>query len=376
MSFDFPNTPSDGTTYSPAGGPQYVYTGGVWRQVSAGQIKLPAQRQNIVVNGSFAIGQENGTTQGVAHGFYAADQWQLNASGLAPSGQLGFISAYGRNSVVINNTAAAPAPTAGQYIALVQYLEASRMANLHWDKPALAVPAVLNFKMQADVSGTYGCALRDSAGGSISIGFDLPYLTSEGLKEFTFAIPPPGIGTWQAGTTVGQGGSLAFTHTTGSTWKSTAQGVWETKTSLGGPGMTVNSTAANSYLRLFDVQLVADPQNTGVAPPYVQNPYAFDLNECLRYWRRLDRPMLYLGSVASITLMYVGQPYSPSMRITPTVGAMALTNAAYTPGGGSTNATSGSFVAISADGGYFIVGVTAGMSGIAAGANAVTLNAR
>src|SRR4030095_13982641 len=31
MAFDFPNAPSDGSTFSPAGGPVYTYTGGVWK---------------------------------------------------------------------------------------------------------------------------------------------------------------------------------------------------------------------------------------------------------------------------------------------------------------------------------------------------------
>ena len=35
MSFNFPNSPAEGTIYSPAGGPSYVFMGGVWRDKSA-----------------------------------------------------------------------------------------------------------------------------------------------------------------------------------------------------------------------------------------------------------------------------------------------------------------------------------------------------
>ena len=34
MSFNFPNSPSEGQTFTPSGGYQYVYSGGVWRIVT------------------------------------------------------------------------------------------------------------------------------------------------------------------------------------------------------------------------------------------------------------------------------------------------------------------------------------------------------
>ena len=34
MAFNFPNSPSDGQTYTPSGGYQYVFSGGVWRIVT------------------------------------------------------------------------------------------------------------------------------------------------------------------------------------------------------------------------------------------------------------------------------------------------------------------------------------------------------
>ena len=75
MSFDFPNSPTNGQVFAPTGGPVYVYTGGVWKMQGSGQV-VTAEARNRIVNPAMQITQEfaRGTNLS-ASGAYLADQW-------------------------------------------------------------------------------------------------------------------------------------------------------------------------------------------------------------------------------------------------------------------------------------------------------------
>jgi hypothetical protein len=286
MAFNFPNSPTEGDIFTDAAsGAQYVYRNGVWMQTSAAQIKLPAVRQNMLVNGAFQISQELGDAGSVASA-YIADQWLSGFGGVACTAARQYSATWGRHVINVANTAIKASPAAGDWSNVQQRIEGSRLKALHWGaaNAGLEMSAVLNFKMAATVAGTYGVSIQ-SSNGDKTIAFDLPYTPAEGLKEFTLPIPAPGGGTW-ALDTGSMGGLLAFAQYAGSSFRAAQSGVWGTGNALAGPGMTNNWATANNFLYICDAQLVADPLKTGAAPPFVQLPFGEDLADCQRYYIR------------------------------------------------------------------------------------------
>lgn len=329
MAFDFPSAPSNGQVYTAPNGAQFVWQSPVWMQVAGAPLKLTARDQNILVNGAMQISQENGDAA-ISTGWWA-DQWNAIVLGaFTPSTQRYFNAALGGYGMGSQNGAVVASPGAGDYfIPAYQPIEGWRMQPLRWGTPS-AIPALLNFKMTATRSGTYGCVVK-TTDGSQTIGFDIPFTLGEGHKEFTFKIPANPNGSWGLNSTLATA-VVAFSHTLGSSMKAAAHGVWQAANANGGPGMTNNAVANAVNFQIFNAQLLPDPDNTGIAPLFLPKTFADDLLECQRY---------YLSTSAYHGWSCPGATYADTyrisfpvmMRTTPTISRTtigSLTNVAST----------------------------------------------
>jgi len=368
MAFDFPSSPTPGQTFfDPASGARYSFTNGAWLQVASSPVLKgttsdappsnpdPGQLwwesdtgrmfiyyndgnssqwvqisgpmgvrgtargdQNLLVNGAFLVSQENGSAESSVSGAFVADQWQSIGTVLVLAAGSSNDAAPGRWYGHIRNTTANAAPSAGALLALYQPIEGLSLVPLRW-RGADAIPAVLNFKARASVAGTYSAAVRDFTG-TVSFVFDfvLPADTTT-WKEFTVAIPPPPSGTWNLGSSAG-GALVNITHTVGATYRAPALG-WNTGNFTAGPGSTINTAAANSYLMVADVQLLPDPQSTGTAPPFVARSYAAELAACQRYWQTCF--LMFMGNITVSNGYYgwVGTKVTPRTE-TPAVSGI------------------------------------------------------
>ena len=371
MPFDFPNTPAEGATYSPANGPQYIFQNGVWKQVLGGQSPvLTASSRNIVINSSFFVSQENSTAVGTASGYYLADQWQLGSSGLGTcsggSSQQG-LKYYGN----VYNNAVQGSVAAAAYLMMYQVLEGVELYPLGWGQ-SHAIPAVLNFKARSNVSGTFSASISDFAG-TATYASDFNLVGGEGLKEFTVPISPPAMGSWLLQSTV-PSGILRFAHSVGANYKASANRTWEAASKLAGPGITNNALAATNYLLVTDVQLLPDPDNTGLAPKFVAAGWAEDLGRCQRYFQNTGHGGIYLGLVTGVSSIYLNVNI-PLMRTAPAVTGIQA-NPVYNASGTPITPSSPSIVGASNSSLRLTFGHSAPITGVVAQASGLMVNAR
>jgi len=270
--------------------------------------------KNYITNPGMRISQENGTTTGTTSGYYGADQWNINHTqdGTLTTGQVATASPGGsthrlRTTVTTGDASIA----AGQYAILQQSIEGTQIADLLWGT-ASAKDIVVRFGFKGP-AGTYALAIRNPA-------FDRSY-----IREFTvaadvdtlqsFTIPGDTSGTWP--TTAVAGMHLNITLATGSTYQSTAD-AWQAGPYIGTSSTSNGIETSSDVFELFDVGMYADPDSTGVAPPFVLPSYDEDLSACKRYWNSIS--WLYVGHInAGVTTILRQQVPIGQMRVTPSI---------------------------------------------------------
>jgi hypothetical protein len=282
MSFDFPNTPANGDRYTPAGGPTYVFSNGVWLQSATPIATRTANNPNKVVNGDFFLSQQNGTTAMTAFGSYPADQWVVGGANLSPSSQLGIggdMTPFGTRNVMVNSLTVAKASlAAGDLFGLFTRIEGYRVADLMWGT-AQAIPAVLRFNAKCDTPGSYGVALRNA--NPATTCYTKLFNVTAAWQTIVLPIPPITSGTWSVDNTLGL--EIYFTFASGSTYTSAAEG-WSSGNFVTAPGQTNLAAATAKYFRISDVGLYPDPTNSGIAPPWQYANPSETWALCQRYY--------------------------------------------------------------------------------------------
>lgn len=291
-----PANPTDGQQWwrSTNGQLYFYYNDGnskQWVQAAGavyddGYTKKTAQAKNIVVNGAMTVSQELGLAAASITGSYPADQWLMGIVGPVCSIQLVTVPTPANSPYRIRKTVTTQKPSlaAGDYSTIMQPIEGVRLAGLAFGSAA-AVQLVLRFGFKGP-AGTYSFSLRN---GVVNRTYIKNFTISAGQANTdtlqTFVIPGDIAGTWVVDSTVGA--YLSVTDAIGTT----AQGVegWQAG-NFTGTAANSNMGAVNGNLvELFDVGLYADPDKTGVAPPYEVVSFDKELPVCQRYYCLLDR---------------------------------------------------------------------------------------
>lgn len=271
-----------------------------------------ASGKNLIINPSFEISQEQGTAVVATSGVYPADQWTLFHTGLGTcqaQSAIGAADSYGR---VLNVTATA-SPPAGAQLMLTQRLEGLQIADLKWGT-ANARPAVLSFKAQATIAGTYSVMIRN-AGGTQSFVHDF-VLAAMVTTDISVVIPAQTAGTW-ANDSTAYAADLNFVHTVGSTYKAPAVG-WNAGNYFAGPGLTANTVSANNSLYIREVQLRPDPGGAGRNPGFVRGDYGAELVRCQRYYQKDPGTCSIGGNTPGAGTWYGDVQFATAMRAAPT----------------------------------------------------------
>lgn len=299
-------------------------------------MRKTARTRNRINNPTAQISQENDTTQMNTNGAYPADQCVLQFGGLSGSAQKAALPSptpEGTSSMVaVWATVAKASLAATDFLQLTYPIEGLDVADFQWGTPQ-AIPTVLRFTASCPTPGTFPFAIANGAADRSFVG---SYTITAANTPQTFSFPIPGdtTGTWAKNNTLGV--LLKFGYAIGSNYVGVAG--WQAGGKNAPPGMTNGAAIANNPLRVTDVGFYADPDNTGIAPPFNAPSYEDDLARCLRYWEPMVS--MYYGNVTTATSYDDTRLWRVLKRTTPTIGSVSQGGA----GNGSFNARSSSAI--------------------------------
>ena len=271
--------------------------------------------KNRIINGAMVIDQRNAgaSTTPSGAGTYTLDRWlgtltqaakytvQQNAGSVTPPS--GFINYLGATS------SSAYSVLTSDYFGIVQSIEGLNTADFGWGT-ANASTVTLSFWVRSSLTGSFGGALRNSAGNRC---YPFSYtISSANTWEFkTVIVAGDTTGTWL--TTNGIGVQVWLSLGAGATFSGTA-GSWTSSNIVQPTGATsvVGTNGATFYIT--GVQL----EKGSTATSFDYRPYGAEDMLCKRYFFR--GTISYSGVVGggSGTIPFGGYQFMVPMRATPT----------------------------------------------------------
>ena len=242
--------------------------------------------RNRIINGDMRIDQRNnGASYSAVDNGYSLDRWksgswdgsaqtgkytvQQNAASVTPPS--GFVNYLG-----VTSSAATSIGSNSQYF-VAQNIEGFNCADLGWGA-ASAQTVTLSFGVRSSLTGTFGGALKNSAGNR-AYPFTYTISAANTWETKTVTIAGDTTGTWL--TTNGIGIQVVFGLGVGSTYSGTA-GAWAGSNFFSATGATsvVGTNGATFYIT--GVQLEAGTN----ASPFERRDYGRELMMCQRYYYR------------------------------------------------------------------------------------------
>jgi hypothetical protein len=311
--FDFPNTPTPGQIFNTGVGPIFMWDTVAWTLVTAPQ--QTALSRNLIVNPCGHASQENGQTAGTVTGYYIADQWPVSFTGsgaainvksdstiVNPSGSL--------MRLLFKTTTAKVSLAAGDFAGIGQKLEGTRIYPLGYTGNT-PVQSLLRFNFNGP-AGTYSISFRNPPAYTLSWIGQFVITAAQANTDTTqlLVIPPPPSGyVWTGGAAaqIEMWASLAA----GTTFIAPATG-WQAGNFLAGPGQANHLGVVNNLAQIWDVGFYADPNKTGVPPPFEVPELSDDLYDSQRYWE--------IVGLATATFAYsIQHYYGAPKRAAPTL---------------------------------------------------------
>jgi hypothetical protein len=318
--------------------------------------------KNRIINGDMRIDQRNAgasftPTTSVNYG--TCDRWsidvaqnskltaQQNAGAVTPPA--GFINYLGITS------SSAYSVAASDFFMVRQGIEGLNIADLGFGT-ANAKTITLSFWVRSSLTGTFGGALRNSAGNR-SYPFTYTISAANTWEQKSVTIAGDTSGTWL--TTNGIGINLNFSVGAGATFSGTA-GAWAAANLVSATGATsvIGTNGATFYVT--GVQLEVGSSATGFE--YVD--YTTQLSMCQRYYFKLggqayNTYAIGAGEGVNVTFNIA---YPVQMRSAPTLG-LSGTNRIIPAGSLSNNTIA--YSQLGNSGGYFGVNVSSVTNGLA-----------
>ena len=239
--------------------------------------------KNRIINGAMVIDQRNaGASVTPANGAYTLDRYAYSASQASkftvqqnaasvtpPSGFSNYLGATVASAVTIG---------AGDFFAISQSIEGFNFSDMAWGT-ASAATVTLSFWVRSSLTGTFGGALRNSAGNR-SYPFTYTISSANTWEQKSVTIAGDISGTW-IGATNGIGVTILFGLGVGSTYSGTAS-AWAGANYLSATGATsvVGTNTATFYIT--GVQL----EKGSTATSFDYRPYGIELALCQRYYEK------------------------------------------------------------------------------------------
>jgi len=234
-----------------------------------------AGARNRIINGDARIDQRAAVV--TTSSTYFVDRWLLGVvtSGAVQVAQSSTAPTGFDNSLLFDVTTADTSIAAGEYGAVLQYIEGYNVADLAWGT-ASAKTVTLSFWVRSTTTGTYCVKLGNSAADRSYIA-EYTVSAANTWEYKTITVPGDTGGTWLKTNGVGIG--VVFTFATGSTFQTTANS-WATGNFLGTSNQVNLLASASNEIRITGVQL--EPGT--VATPFERRSYGQELALCQRYF--------------------------------------------------------------------------------------------
>lgn len=330
--------PAAGISDAPADNKMYGRKNTAWSEVVAGVPEAPtdgktygrkssawvdvgptANDENLIVNGTFQVSQENGATSSGNNAFYPADQWFVNQSGYGTSiyvsDDWSGMNASGSVGKLSFFVASGPkAPAASDFYAIVTRLEGSRIRDL--GLRTAPKPMVIRFVCQSSVLGDYTVLIRRPGYTQCFVG---KFTISKTYTDTEIVIPVPATNAnvaWATGDVLGM--EIWVVLACGSTNLAATTG-WQNVDKYACPTQVAWGSGSSDAFYLMDFGLYSDPLATGKAPRFKVRPYTEDLRECQRYWQKFL--VRFSGSVSSGGTYTANGYLNQTMRGTPALSA-------------------------------------------------------
>jgi len=301
--------------------------------------------RNRIINGAMVIDQRNaGASVTPAAGVYTVDRWKLGISQASkitfqqtPSTtETGYATriAAGFTNYLAFTTASAAIIGSTDYFAAFQPVEGLNVSDLAWGT-ANAKAVTVSFLAYSSLTGTFSGSLQNSAGNrSYPFSYSIP--TANTWTTINITIAGDTTGTWL--TNNGIGIYLTFDLGSGSTVRGIAN-TWAAASYNGVTGAVSPAANAGATFYITGVQL----EKGSTATSFDYRPYGTELALCQRYYFQYAANVLRLDFNGAGVNYQGGQIFTfpVTMRTTPSVN---------TPSFSYTNASGGSYSAVSVDG--------------------------
>lgn len=249
-------------------------------------------RGNRIVNPCMQVSQENGDSAGTTNNYFAADQWQVVYSfdGAISFQRVASTTPAGAGyRLRLSITTADAAIAAGQYLSVVQRLEASRMRDFLFGSID-ARPGVIRIGVRAP-AGTY-CVSIVNAANDRSFVAEVTISGGEAntdvVKTLTFAGDT--TGTWLTDDV--KGWNLFFCVACGANFQGSLG--WQSGNIIATANQSNGALSISNVFEIFDVGLKLDPDGTGTYGQFEVPEYGRTLRDCLRYYWKHTSTVIYL----------------------------------------------------------------------------------
>jgi hypothetical protein len=234
------------------------------------------------------------------------------------------------NSLLLTSSSAYSV-TSGDIFVLGQGVEGFNVGDLGWGT-ANAQTITLSFWVRSSLTGTFGGALRNSAGNR-AYPFTYTISVANTFEYKTVTVVGDTSGTWL--TDNGVGIRLVFSLGAGSTYSGTA-GAWAGSNFWSATGATsvVGTNGATFYIT--GVQL----EKGSTATSFDYRPYGTELALCQRYYEVIGGS--FGGNAYSTTYFMGASGFRTTKRATPTIALLTTAPQLYQAGIGLKTATSAS----------------------------------
>lgn len=288
----------------------------------------PDPFDNLILNGSHEISQENGATQITISNNtskYTTDQWLVSYNHAAATAVVKFqqvalpgspaIASAFPKCLQITATAALSSPASTDFASLTQYIEGQRASPLGFGS-ASAQPVTIGFWVYATIPGNMTVSLRSNGGGrSYATSVAINAATTWEYK--TIIIPGDVTGTWLKDTGIGI--NMSFALAAGSSFLSGSSNSWQASNIFALTGQTNFLATAGNTVCITGVGMWGGGSLLVNAATSLasKRPPDQELPMVQRYWRRLTWSLEHNVSVglarATNTL-----EYDTPMRVMPT----------------------------------------------------------
>ena len=292
--------------------------------------------RNRIINGAMVIDQRNAgasvATTDTSAAVYTLDRWfyrVLAASKFTIQQDAGAVTPpAGFNDYIGFTSTSAYSSGAGDLFSVGQQIEGFNVADLNWGS-ANAKTVTLSFWVRSSLTGTFGGALRNSAGDR-SYPFSYSISSANTWEQKSITIAGDTTGTWL--TTNGIGISLRFDLGSGATYQQTA-GAWfaGSATTCTGATNLVGTNGATLYITGVQLEVGS------TATSFDTRSYTTELQLCQRYYTFSPYGTTSYPSTGGYARGY--SSFKVTMRTTPTIafvdagsGGSSIGSSAYVDG--------------------------------------------